>query len=266
MHKLHIWYRPEPRESAVPRRPSTSETFLGSVLVQYFDHVLKKGAAGSFITLAMSYPGIDGRRSHILEARIAGTSTNYDLRIHAPQFYRQMITYETLSDLLRHTLLDPCHENRAAWSEDAVGLVMAMQNVEREVSQEMQQQISPKRMRTVSRFPYLETYALSMLWAIHSHLRRVTPLPGAYPNPGHPSSRERCPGMPNLGGDTTLTEPRAEGWSSDCVPRTKRGHATHCFLDQFVRSEGDSRLQLRYMLATLILQCRTAVMGALGGE
>lgn len=271
VRKLHIWYRPEPRESAVSRVPTSSEAFLGSIIVRYFDHIIKAPASdGSAVNLSISYPGSDGSQSHS-EIKSTGMSTSHTLRIHAPQFYRRMITYETLTGLLRDTLLDPCHENRSAWSEDAVSLITAIQRLVDQMSWEDHQTIPPSKARgtNIFRFPDLETYALDMLWAMHSQLRKVSPLPGVYPDPGLPVSRGQCRSSSNCSnmdhGDATLTQTQEERLPSSAHAAGNSG-GTDCFLDQFIRKHTDTRLQLRYMLTTLRLQWRTTLMGVLGGE
>ena len=267
VRKIHIWYRPEPRESSIPRVPTASEAFLGAILARYFEHIIKASTVdGSCVGFSISYPGINGGPSHS-KMKSTGTSTNHSLRIHAPQFYRRAITYKTLTELLQDTLLDPYPENRSAWSEDTEGLVAAVRGLERQMSQETHQTTPTEKAKAPNPLQLhgLETYALYVLWAIHAQLRRATPLPGVYPDPGLPTSRSGCPSSSRSmdHSEATLSQSQAER-----SPLAKRGGhgGGDCFLDRFVRNHTDTRLQLRYMLMTLHLQWRTVLMSVLGGE
>lgn len=235
------------------------------MLVQYLDHILKISSTHDCICLSMSYPGIHGKQLHSTPVKFDKTSTNHSLRIHAPHFYRRMITYTKLADLLRDVLLDPYHENRAAWSDDASGLIMTIRAQEEQFSWERSQPTASPSGHLIVKLPNIGDSVLNWLWKIHARLRRITPLPGVYPDPGLPSSRGRGPGNnPHPGGNATLSEWQAE--LRPTAPTIKHGYSADCFLDQFVHDKGDPRLQLKYMLATLLLQWRTTLAGVIGGE
>jgi hypothetical protein len=229
------------------------------------DHLLETRSIHDGICLSMSYPGIHGKQLYSSPVNFDTTSTNRSLRIHAPHFYRRMITYSKLADLLQDVLLDPHHENRAAWSDDASGLIMTIRAREEQLSREISQPTASASGHPIPKLHNIENSALKWLWKIHARLRRITPLPGVYPDPGLPSSRGRGPSNnPHPGGNATLSE-----WQAELRPTAstiKYGYSADCFLDQFVHDKGDPRLQLKYMLATLLLQWRTTLAGIMGGE
>lgn len=213
----------------------------------------------------MSYPGLYGKQLYSSLVKFDKTSTNHSLRIHAPHFYRRMITYNKLADLLQNVLLDPHHENRSAWSDDASGLITTVRAREEQLSRETIQPTASASSHPFVKLPNIGNSALYWLWKIHARLRRIAPLPGVYPDPGLPSSRGRGPSnSPHPGGNGTLSEWQAE--PRPTAPTINHGYSANCFLDQFVHDKGDPRLQLKYMLATLLLQWRTTLAGVIGGE
>lgn len=236
VRKLNIWYRPEPGESAVARRPTAAESFLATVFTRHLNHLVSMSNRYTFLTHSTgvgeetSYP-----QSHsLLDLHPVGEAgpVALGLRIHTPQFHRQLMTYERLSDFLSYMLLHPYEENRTAWSDDAQSLVDAIRGLE-------------MAMRRRRRWRPREV-PLDVIWAAYRHLRCAQPLKGTYPGPGLPSRREEAK--------------HRDG------PRASPARGGRCFLDDFVRDDCGLSLQAHYMVATLGLQWRTRVMRVVGGE
>lgn len=162
-----------------------------------------------------------------------GAAPGCGLRIHAPQFYRQMITYTTLAEYLGVVLLGSCEENQTAWSDDASRLVAIVKDAAAHAKDDGQD-------RVVSSACFYTASLLAIAWAIHARLRRCVPLRGAYP----------------------YQSPAFESEYRGVTP----GKLHECFLDEYVRHRGSTELQLKYMLAILVLQWRTWLMGIIGGE
>ncbi|KAI2601771.1 DUF1365-domain-containing protein [Hypoxylon sp. NC1633] len=242
VRKLEIWYRPEPRESAVPRQPTTTEAFVATILMRYLMFLLQFAPACelSAPTSQLSSRLLPPRKSAPLEVRIlrGGGAVDFVFRIHTPQFYRQLITYGKLSDYLSYAVLNPSEENRTAWSDDAQNLVALIRDLETAANEASA--ASPPRHSFVPR----------MVWAMYGYVRRVQHLEGSYPSPGLPAMRRR-----------TCTASREAPISS--FPRD-RPHA--CFLDDFVIRRCGFLVQIGYMVATLGLQGRAWIMGVVGGE
>lgn len=156
-----------------------------------------------------------------------------ELRIHAPQFYRQMITYEKLVDYLRYTLLHPHEENHTAWSNDAEHLINYLQ-------------ISERIEDDALLYGHSAGLLQKLLWGVYERLRTIERMTGAYPDPGLPQTR---------------TGPAA---SRDPTIFTSARRRT-C-LDDFVFGHCDPWLQIQYVWATLSLQWRTKIMSVIGGE
>lgn len=157
------------------------------------------------------------------------------LRVHTPQFYRQLITYGTLSDYLSYTLLHPYEENHTAWSSDDQALIRAIQKCESAASR----QVPGQR-------PHIQNALVKTLFAISRQVRCVRPLRGCYPDHGLPSARENAKTQHNC--------------------RALSVHGGPCFLDDFVRDNCSLWLQVQYILAILHLQWRTWAMNFIGGE
>ncbi|EFY88294.1 phthalate transporter, putative [Metarhizium acridum CQMa 102] len=187
VHKLEIWYRPEPSPSALPRRPTATENFLQSVFVQYMEYLV--GTAPDKHRLLTRREGQDGGKScsngySLLHLRLVQQPSRevLSLRVHTPQFYRQLITYGTLSDYLSYTLLHPYEENHTAWSSDAQALIHAIQNCESATSRRVPrqrphiQEVLVKILCAISRQVRTQTQA-------SSRLQRAAPMdaPAAYP-------------------------------------------------------------------------------------
>lgn len=156
-----------------------------------------------------------------------------NLRIHTPQFYRQLTTYGKLSDFLSYTLLHPYEENRTGWSDEAQSFVAAIQKFE--MAESSQEPTQKPRLR-----------ATGIIWAIYRGLRLIQPMKGVYPDPGFPATRMDV-------------KPQAQSKS----PAPKSGL---CFLDDFVFTNCNFILQVRYILAIVRIQWRARVMGIVGGE
>ncbi|OTA88158.1 hypothetical protein M434DRAFT_34951 [Hypoxylon sp. CO27-5] len=236
--KLKIWYRPEPRESAVPRRPAAGEVFIATILIRYLQYLFDLAPSKYELFTSCPKTSITGQPCACeygpLELRIVESNlTVIVLRIHTPQFYRQLITYAKLSEFLSYTLLHPHEENHTARSDDAHSLIAVIQDLE-----------STANRQTIS--AHRHTVVYRVIKAIYSYLRCVQPLRGSYPNPGSPAMRLGT--VPQEHSNTVLAtgEP--------------------CFLDNFVFNKCNLMLQMRYILVTLGLQGRTWVMGIIGGE
>ncbi|KAG8405299.1 hypothetical protein J3458_021961 [Metarhizium acridum] len=240
VHKLEIWYRPEPSPSALPRRPTATENFLQSIFVQYMEYLV--GTAPDKHRLLTRREGQDGGKScsngySLLHLRLVQQPSRevLSLRVHTPQFYRQLITYGTLSDYLSYTLLHPYEENHTAWSSDAQALIHAIQNCESATSRRVPRQR-----------PHIQEVLVKILCAISRQVRCVRPLQGCYPDRGLPSARGDAKTQHNSG--------------------TLSVHGGACFLDEFVRDNCSLWLQIQYILAALALQWRTWAMNFIGGE
>jgi hypothetical protein len=222
VHKLSIWYRPEPRESAVPRRANSDEIFLASVLIRYLRYLSNRSPTP--VCLSVLQHATVPHARYDMGVR-SSQQTTLELRIHAPQFYRHMITYDTLVNYLRYTLLDPHEENHTAWSNDAERLIDFLQ-----ISEQTEDNEQPVGL--LRKLP----------WAVYTRFRTSKRLTGAYPDPGLPRARA------------------GRAASPDCT------EMTGSCLDNFVFKHCDSWLQIQYVWATLSLQWRAKIMGAIGGE
>ncbi|KAI0017196.1 hypothetical protein F4780DRAFT_772439 [Xylariomycetidae sp. FL0641] len=224
---LSIWYRPEPRESSVPRRTTAPESVIASCFDLYMAHLCPSAtmekADGTTTTTTKQQRTI----------RLAAAPP--ELRIHTAQFYRHILAHGALSAYLARTLLlrSPAEENRTAWcDDDADGLVAALRKLEADRGAEP----AAGRAR-----------CLRVAWAVYGRLRRLRPVRGAYPSMGTPKAREA-------------------GRLTPCQPDVDALGADSCFLDGFVRDHCAGALQLRYMASALYLQWRSQLMGILGGE
>lgn len=226
---LSIWYRPEPRTSAVARRATSSERLLASIIDQYL-MVIVNGAS-------LSYSRTIEQQSMAFEITIESFPEQQDsvspcveFRIHTPQFYRQMITFSSLNEYLSHVLLGASEENRTAWSADASSLICLVRNAE--------------SLKPAQDGGWGDGEAAGiwwLIWATYRRLRSSKKLIGAYPHSGTPKARAVAYTMPFQHTDT-------------------------CFLDGFVRRSCPKVVQLQYMLATLSLQWRSTIFGIIGGE
>ncbi|KAK9441956.1 hypothetical protein VB005_06600 [Metarhizium brunneum] len=240
VRKLEIWYRPEPSPSALPRRPTAAETFLQSIFVRYMEYLVNTASGKHGVLTRLEEQ--DGEKScsrsySLLHLRVSQQPSHeaLSLRVHTPQFYRQLITYGTLSDYLSYTLLHPYEENHTAWSSDAQALIRAIQNCESAASR----QVPGQR-------PHIQSVLVETLFAISRQVRCVRPLRGCYPDHGLPSARENAKTQHNC--------------------RALSVHGGPCFLDEFVRDNCSLWLQVQYILATMRLQWRTWAMNFIGGE
>ncbi|KAI1208158.1 uncharacterized protein F4807DRAFT_431810 [Annulohypoxylon truncatum] len=238
VHKLSIWYRPEPQGSTIPRHANSSELLLETIFKQYLGRLLryspKEFSPDLYYYESIQPPSPTCGKDHSQKLNLR----HVQLKIHTPQFYRQMTTYEKLTDYLSYTLLHPYEENRTAWSNDAMRLIKSLQELE-------SIEVNQKRM---SHELLSMNLPLRITWRIYRHLRTTTPLKGSYPEFGLPKARDN-------GHSTLRTKPvlsASESWT--------------CFLDDFVCIHCTRTLQVRYMIAILGLQCRTKVMGIIGGE
>lgn len=239
MHRLSIWYRPEPKETAEPRQGTLTETIIASVTTHYLDFLQHEDQHVERIKLVIR-PGIFRQRIEPCERRDskrhtpAGSQQSIlELRVQTPQFYRQVITYNCLTDYLRHTLLHPNEENRTAWASDSIRLIDYLEDLERAMRDKLRGEQTDKAMPRV-------------LLTVYYWLRTTEPLTGSYPDPGLPKAR------------AVPIEAR--------VRAKFDGPRKEWFLDEFVFGHCNTWLQIRYVWATLSLQWRTRVMGMIGGE
>ncbi|RCI16208.1 hypothetical protein L249_1870 [Ophiocordyceps polyrhachis-furcata BCC 54312] len=163
VHKLSIWYRPEPKESTIGRQPVAAETFLASVFLAYLQRQVQRHSD----RFKLETDSANGLRIVLAETR-----QGYDLRIHTPQFFRRMMGYQKLSDFLSCTLLDAHAENRTAWSTDAWGLIQAVRVIEEAIVKE----------------PGADLFS-DMAWSLFRRLSSSRPEKGSYPCPGNPHAR-----------------------------------------------------------------------------
>ena len=229
-HKLSIWYRPEPAASTIPRRATSSEEVLASIFTRYLEALIENAPED-----VVSFdPGISQRTVLLRNQqtvcspsdRLSG-SPAIELRVQTPQFFRQMITCEKLTDFLSCTLLHPSEENHTAWSNDSKRLITLLENL------------------TLRPPPCigLRKVISDMVWNMYRRLHAPRPLYGAYPNPGLPNARAEVIEHPKI----TCKNSRL-------------------FLDDFVRDHYGLRFQMRYIFTTLSLRLRTWTMGVIGGE
>lgn len=206
---------------------------MASFFVHYLKHTLNSEPES--VKFSCSCSGLVQKlplRSETGFAQGDGT-TVVEFRGHTPQFYRQMITCEKVTDFLLYSLTHPYDENHTAWSNDPVRLISMLDDFELpKTSRE-----PSSRTTTAIDFEYL-------LWGIFKRLRRTYQLKGAYPYPGFPKTRTDALKLPSKPSQSNR----------------------ECFLDIYVRLHFDQSMQLRYMLATLSLQWRTKVMSIMGGE
>ena len=163
------------------------------------------------------------------------TPDNLELRTLTPQFYRQLITYPTLSSFLAYTLLNPWEENHTAASSSASTLISTIVALEKLAAN------APTAHKTPS-----STFISKTLWVTYGVLRSTGRLRGAYPDPGLPSTRT--------------------GNSSVELARKGEGEDAGLFLDRFVCGHFGLGEQVRYVCAALGLQWRTMIMRVVGGH
>ncbi|KAF1954062.1 hypothetical protein CC80DRAFT_550526 [Byssothecium circinans] len=173
----------------------------------------------------------DKEIQHIIES---GNSEQpeFELKIHASQLYRQIITYKQLSDFL---MSDPCVENHTAHCNDATTLIESL-----------------KLLETAAMQGDPVTDHSSTFWKIvrgmFNRLRKTEPMVGVYPCPGLPKARR-----------TSTTNPSPGGSGHTEVKGT-------FFLDEFIFTQCDKSTRFRYMAAIMVLLCRTRIMALIGGE
>ncbi|KAI0470089.1 hypothetical protein GGR56DRAFT_684050 [Xylariaceae sp. FL0804] len=244
VHKLSIWYRPEPRESTIARRATPPEKFVASIFIRYLRYLLSSSPMDCVVVVRATgcdqdciIPPTPGppepQHSPIVEPAYI------EMRIHTPKFYRQVTSNVHLTELLQHTLLSSWEENRTVWSNDPQGLMMVLQAA-----------YFARLKERNTRLPgYHNPLGLlgQLLWRAHTWLLCSVPLSGSYPSPGLPKERR--------GG-------------SHKAPHSSRSgsHVTGFSLHDFVREHCSPLCQVRYMLTTLLLQWRARAAGFLGGE
>ncbi|RDA88477.1 hypothetical protein CP532_6647 [Ophiocordyceps camponoti-leonardi (nom. inval.)] len=241
VHKLSIWYRPEPKESTIGRQPVATETFLASVFLEYLQRQVQTHS-DRFKLVNDSVDAVEPRNLSLTSLRLLlrETDEEYDLRIHTPQFFRQMMGYEKLSDFLSFTLLDPYAENRTAWSTDAHGLIRAIKAIEVAAIKKEDRGLTNMR-----------SSLLDMAWLLFRRLSSSRPEKGSYPFPGNPHVRR------------SVLEQRHQHSVKSSTSGPPMGE---CFLNEFVREYGAVFLQVRYMTAVIGLQWRTRIMTLIGEE
>ena len=237
VHGLGIWYRPEPRETAEPRQATSNERIVASIVMRYMqmllherpEHIHFSVRSDMFLASFGPREAYDGRTPACCDR----PKPAVELRVHAPQFYRQVISYKNLADYLRYILLHGSEENRTAWSNDGVQVIQYLESFGTMPGSENGQ----SRYTPFSR----------VIWAVFRYLRAIEPLKGTYPDSGSPRARVEVSSNPSR--DAHMTS-----------------QTEHCFLDEFVARNCAARLQIRYMWATLSLQWRTKIMSLIGGE
>ncbi|KAI0449199.1 DUF1365-domain-containing protein [Xylaria acuta] len=241
VRQLRIWHRPEPDISAISRQATSSEILLARILSKYL-RLLSEQALKSHI-LKLSYPEIiqtqlnspeDGlsqhEHEHVAEDQI-------ELRIHTPQFFRQMTTYRRLADFLSYTLVDSHEENHTASSNDPTNLIRLLREAELVEDQ------SPH-----SPLPHYLRPVHGMLWLLYKRMRCTQPAKGAYPNSG-------CPGKRSGGSNDILNVPQPPFLQDETN-----------FLDEFVCKHCPLQLQIRFIVAVLTLQLRAKITNQIGGQ
>jgi Protein of unknown function (DUF1365) len=241
--RLQVWYRPEPRETAIPRQPNANEAYLASIFAQYLEFFWAQSEEKYSVSIIPRHENNEGLPGHgrygLLHMHIAKVddkSQNLNLTVHSPQFYRQINTCRKLSGLLEMALLDPHVENRTAWSDDAVALVSSARDVERAMEKakgadsEIDSWFNPYK----------------VIWILYRQVLCVRPLPGVYP----------CPAIPAARSDIGLRKV--------CPDSDKL--VSELFLDSFIAQELGIGSQLRYMAVALRLRWRTWLVGIIGGE
>ncbi|KAI1357432.1 hypothetical protein F5Y08DRAFT_333884 [Xylaria arbuscula] len=240
VRKLHIWYRPEPKITAIPRNATSSEKLLASIWSQYLQLLFQQ--LHKPCNIAQSYPELVRVRLHIGDEGASQHENPHamegciELKVHTPQFFRQMMTYRNLSGFLANTLLDPHDENHTASSNDPLKLIRLLREAELVESRS-----------TNDPLPCQFHFIQRALWYFYKRLRRTTPAKGAYPDPGCPKSRSG--GSNEL--SSILLSPAPDAWN---------------FLDHFVRKRFPLKLQIQFMLAVLVLQLRAKIMARIGGQ
>jgi hypothetical protein len=252
IYKLSIWYRPEPKSSSIPRRVTVTENFISIQLLLYLQHVFKVAPEGTHVLVSCA--------THQQGKHLFGTHTpghpGLQLSIHAPQFYRQVITYRSLSDFLSFTLLHPCAENQTAYSNSATALIESLKLLE------------PTAMHRD-----FMTYQPNLFWRIIRYVfkrfRKVTPIEGVYPYPGLPQARHMTKPTAGASSQFELPEaPHTDG-TTPCSKSDGTGFTEvkdTYFLDDFVFNHCDKLTQVRYMVRVAALLLRIRIMALIGGE
>ncbi|KAI1170955.1 hypothetical protein F4777DRAFT_87329 [Nemania sp. FL0916] len=248
VRELHIWYRPEPRESAIPRKAIASERLVASILVQYLRFLVSMpwGGLHSIKFQSSAAPGcvISPNSACMEQVEIRNPPEHVEMRIHGPNFYRQLLHSRRLTDLLSYAMLHPSEENHTVWSNNPELLMSLLQEAE-------DRKYPDVCTRQPGRLSALVVGPLSVAWILHRLL--VPPalgITGVYPNPGFP--KERIGVLPRA-------EPRVALCSS---PHPSK----QCFLHTYVRNHCSTLVQVQYMAATLSLHWTTLIANAIGGE
>lgn len=222
------------------RRPTAAESFLATVFTRYLFHLVSMASKDyhlSMNSIGTAEETLFPQRYNFSSLYRMGENGHMQLslRIHTPQFHRQLITYERLSDFLSYTLLHPFEENRTAWSNDAKSLVDVIKVLELTMHKQR-----PRRRWSLNEAP------IDAIWAVYRRSSCGRPFRGTYPDPGLPTRRGK-------------TKRRGDA-------RSQLRRTGTCLLDEFVRHDCDLVLQAQYMAATVGLRWRTWMMKAIGGE
>ena len=228
-----MWYRPEPRQTTVARAATKGELLIADVFADYMGHLLSFASRKVDITIRS---GVPVHRPEDPSQELVN-SHNLELRTLTPQFYRQLITYPSLSSFLNYTLLDPWEENHTATAAPSAGaLINTVAALEKAATESS----------TVHR-QLLLAFISKLLWTACRSLRSTGRLTGAYPDPGLPSARAKASMTGQADSENTY---EGEGF----------------FLDEFVQAHYGLHEQVRYVYAVLLLQARTRIMKTVGGE
>lgn len=238
VHKLSIWYRPEPKRNNISRRPTQGERFLANTLHLHLQYMADNST--SPVMLRVQTGVFEDEVLICKQSENLGhdpdpiNQLDLTLYINTPQFYRWVISYPTLHSSLKYALLDPHEENQTVFSDDPGSLLNWVE------ANEHQRAFGMERNAT-----YFDVI-VQFLWRIYLKVRKTNHLKGVYPHRGPPKAR-----------NAALTQ------LYPCSPSPQNGPTS---LDIFVASHCSPLVQLRYMLAVLHLQWRGTIMHLVGGE
>lgn len=102
-----IWYRPEPRHTAIPRPSTLEELLIASLFKRYIRQISDRDPKVKLISGASVVP--QPPISHAVQSMdlFAFTGLQYprlELKPCTPQFYRKMASHQDLAEFLRHAL------------------------------------------------------------------------------------------------------------------------------------------------------------------
>ncbi|KAI9653491.1 MAG: hypothetical protein M1831_006039 [Alyxoria varia] len=131
-HKLHVWYRPEVKNTTIGRAPTTSERVLES----WFSDYLTKAAHSYQEPLEITYtppedpdiPSTSSRRTRVLLSDAAESQSEgrkkLGIHITSPAFFNRLVQYRSMLTGLESETQDPSEENRTARISDPAQLYL----------------------------------------------------------------------------------------------------------------------------------------------